>query len=88
MLHTQPDFDRMRAQVNAGAQPWKAGWDKLVANSRSKSTWKARPVETVVRGGTGANHVQLAIDVAAAVLFVVTRPPRVEITEMRLMPGG
>ncbi|MFI7632882.1 AbfB domain-containing protein [Nonomuraea sp. NPDC049400] len=66
LLHTQADFDRMRAQVNAGAQPWKAGWDKLVANGRSRSTWKARPLETVVRGGTGANHVQLAIDVAAA----------------------
>ena len=26
-------------------------------------------------------------DVAAAVLFAVTRPPRVEVTEMRLMPG-
>jgi NAD(P)-dependent dehydrogenase (short-subunit alcohol dehydrogenase family) len=26
-------------------------------------------------------------DVAAAVLFAVTRPPRVEITEIRLMPG-
>ncbi|HUR09102.1 MAG TPA: AbfB domain-containing protein [Nonomuraea sp.] len=66
LLHTQADFDRMRAQVNAGAQPWKAGWDKLVANGRSRSTWKPRPLETVVRGGTGANHVQLAIDVAAA----------------------
>jgi NADP-dependent 3-hydroxy acid dehydrogenase YdfG len=27
-------------------------------------------------------------DVAAAVLFAVTRPPRVEITEIRLMPGS
>ncbi|MER5999756.1 AbfB domain-containing protein [Nonomuraea angiospora] len=66
LLHTQADFDRMRAQVNAGAQPWKAGWDRLTANGRSRSTWKPRPLETVVRGGTGANHVQLAIDVAAA----------------------
>ncbi|MFI6735431.1 AbfB domain-containing protein [Nonomuraea sp. NPDC050451] len=66
LLHTQADFDRIRAQVNAGAQPWKAGWDRLTANGRSKSTWKPRPLETVVRGGTGANHVQLAIDVAAA----------------------
>ncbi|MET9244156.1 twin-arginine translocation signal domain-containing protein [Nonomuraea sp. NPDC003709] len=66
LLHTQADFDRMRAQVNAGAQPWKAGWDKLTANGRSRGTWKPRPLETVVRGGTGANHVQLAIDVAAA----------------------
>ncbi len=27
-------------------------------------------------------------DVAAAVLFAVTRPPRVDVTEMRLMPGS
>ena len=27
-----------------------------------------------------------AADVAAAVLFAVTRPPRVEVTELRLMP--
>ncbi|MGP3964184.1 AbfB domain-containing protein [Nonomuraea sp. 3N208] len=66
MLHTQADFDRMRAQVNAGAQPWKAGWDRLVANGRSKSTWKPRPLETIVRGGTGANSVQASIDIAAA----------------------
>ncbi|WP_211370744.1 AbfB domain-containing protein [Nonomuraea turkmeniaca] len=66
MLHTQADFDRMRAQVNAGAQPWKAGWDRLVANGRSKSTWKPRPLETVIRGGTGQNNVQASIDIAAA----------------------
>ncbi len=29
-----------------------------------------------------------AEDVAAAVLFAVTRPPRVDVTEIRLMPGN
>ncbi|MBB3725473.1 AbfB domain-containing protein [Nonomuraea dietziae] len=66
LLHTQADFDRMAAQVNAGAQPWKAGWDKLVANGRSRSTWTPRPLATVIRGGTGQNVGQMCVDVAAA----------------------
>ena len=38
-------------------------------------------------GFTKRKDMMHAADVAAAVLFAVTRPPRVEITEMRLMPG-
>ena len=52
MLHTQADFDRMKAKVDAGAQPWKGGWDKLLANSHAQSTWTPRPVEEIVRGST------------------------------------
>ncbi|GAA3254957.1 AbfB domain-containing protein [Nonomuraea helvata] len=66
LLHTQADFDRIAAAVQAGAQPYKSGWDKLVANGHSKSTWKARPLETVVRGGTGQNYWQFYNDVHAA----------------------
>ncbi len=66
MLHTQADFDRMAAKVRAGAQPWKAGWDRLVANGRSHSTWKPRPVETVIRGGDGQNYTLLFFDIHAA----------------------
>lgn len=50
MLHTQADFDRMRAQVNAGTQPWIAGWNKLIANSHSSATYKPNPQATIVRG--------------------------------------
>jgi hypothetical protein len=66
MLHTETDFARMRTQVNAGAQPWKAGWDKLVANSHSQSTWTPRPTATVIRGGTGENYTAFYNDIAAA----------------------
>jgi NADP-dependent 3-hydroxy acid dehydrogenase YdfG len=38
-------------------------------------------------GFTKRKDMLQAGDVAAAVLFAVTRPPRVEITEMRLMPA-
>jgi hypothetical protein len=67
MLHTQADFDRMRAQVNAGAQPWKAGWDRLTANSHAQSTWQPNPQATVYRGsGTPENYGTLYNDIAAA----------------------
>jgi Alpha-L-arabinofuranosidase B (ABFB) domain/Alginate lyase len=66
MLHTQADLDRMRARVNAGTQPWKAGWDRLVANSHSQSSWTPRPLATVIRGGTGQNYTQLYNDIHAA----------------------
>ncbi|TMR95968.1 AbfB domain-containing protein, partial [Nonomuraea basaltis] len=48
------------------AQPYKAGWEKLAANGRSASTWKPRPLETVVRGGDGQNYPQLYNDIHAA----------------------
>ena len=38
-------------------------------------------------GFTKRKDMMQPADVAAAVLFAVTRPPRVEVTEMRLMPG-
>jgi hypothetical protein len=65
-LHTQADFDRMAAKVKAGAQPWKAGWDRLVANPHAQSGYQPRPVATVVRGGTGQNYALLFKDAAAA----------------------
>jgi len=66
MLHTQADLDRMAAKVSAKAQPWTAGWNRLTANSHSQSTWKARPLATVIRGGTGQNYAQLYNDIHAA----------------------
>lgn len=66
MLHTEADFARMRTQVNAGAQPWRAGWDRLVANSHSQSSWTPRPTTQVIRGGTGQNYTTFYNDIAAA----------------------
>lgn len=66
MLHTQADLDRMREPMNAGAQPWKAGWDRLAAISHSPSSWTARPTATVIQGGTAQNYRQLHNDIHAA----------------------
>jgi hypothetical protein len=67
MLHTPADFDRMKVKIQANAQPWKRGWDKLVANFHAQSGWTPRPVEVVLRGGTtGQNYSQLYNDIHAA----------------------
>jgi hypothetical protein len=56
----------MAAKVKAKAQPWLAGWQRLVANRHSQSTWKPRATATVVRGGDGQNYTLLYNDVHAA----------------------
>ncbi|WP_335986858.1 alginate lyase family protein [Glycomyces sp. MUSA5-2] len=66
LLHTQADFDRMKAKVNAGLEPWLSGWNKLIANSHAQSTWTARPTATIIRGGDGQNYPQLYNDIHAA----------------------
>ncbi len=66
VLATQADIDYAKAQVNAGAQPWKGSWDKLVANSHSQSSWAPRATATIIRGGDGQNYSLLYNDIAAA----------------------
>lgn len=66
ILHTDADFERMKVKVNAGTQPWKGSWDKLLASPHSSSTWTSRATATVIRGGTGDNVSLLYNDVAAA----------------------
>nr|WP_288837478.1 alginate lyase family protein [uncultured Flavobacterium sp.] len=51
LLHTQADFDRMKIKVNAAAEPWVSGWNKLTANSHSQLTYNPNPVVTLIRGG-------------------------------------
>lgn len=66
ILHTEADFERMRVKVNAGAQPWKGSWDKLLLSPHSSSSWTSRATAIVIRGGTGDNVALLYNDVAAA----------------------
>jgi hypothetical protein len=69
ILHTQADLDRMKAKVNAGAQPWKSGWDRLVANSFAQNTYTPNPQDTVCCGNVcsgGETFMPLARDCAAA----------------------
>ncbi|MDQ0633880.1 hypothetical protein QFZ40_001789 [Arthrobacter pascens] len=66
MVHTLTDLERVSNQVSAGSQPWLGGWNRLLANGRSNSGWQPRPLETVVRGGTGENYAQMYPDIHAA----------------------
>lgn len=67
LLHTDADFARMTAKVNAGAQPWTAGWKRLTASSLSQSTWKANPKATVYRGSASQdNYAGMYYDIHAA----------------------
>lgn len=69
ILHTQADLDRMKIKVNAGAQPWKSGWDRLVSNSFAQSTYTPNPQDTVCCGNVcphGETFMALARDCAAA----------------------
>lgn len=66
ILHTQVDFDRMQTKVNAGAQPWKSGWDKLVANYHAQTSYNPNPIPVVYRGGSTQNFTGFMNDAAAA----------------------
>lgn len=71
-LHTEEDYARIRAKIAMQAEPWKSGWNKLIANSHAQSTYTPSPVEKLVRGGKSAeepdpdNYSRAMNDVAAA----------------------
>ncbi len=72
LLHTQSDFDRIKAKVDAGTEPWLSGWVKLTANSRASLSYNPSPVAKLIRGGSSAeepepdNYSRAMNDVAAA----------------------
>lgn len=65
-LHTQADFDRVKAALNANREPYVSGWNMLDQSEFSSSSWAPRAVETVIRGGTGDNVSLLYNDMARA----------------------
>lgn len=67
MLHNAGDINRAKVRVAAGDDPWLSGWNKLVANSHSASTWTPNPQSIVYRGsGYPENYGTLYNDIAAA----------------------
>ncbi|KAF2497661.1 chondroitin AC/alginate lyase [Lophium mytilinum] len=65
LLHAAADFTRITSKVNAGAEPWLTGWNKLIAHADASYT--AAPVATVFRGdGTSENYPNLYRHAAAA----------------------
>ena len=66
LLHTSSDITRMKTEVNAGANPWIQGWEKLTNNAHAKSTWVPNPQGDIDRGGSLNNYGTFYNDVAAA----------------------
>jgi hypothetical protein len=65
LLHTEADFTRMRAKVDAGAQPWLSGWNALTASSRT-NLGTPNPQATIIRGGEGENFRIMVEDMLRA----------------------
>lgn len=65
-LHTQEDFDRVKAQLEAGNTKVKQGWQELVASEYSQSSVQTNPTEIIVRGGSGENYMNAARGAAMA----------------------
>jgi hypothetical protein len=74
-LHTQADFDRMAAKVAAGEQPWKATWDKLIADPHAQLTWNPAAVSCICRTGSGncTNNYTLTQEDAHAIYSLALR---------------
>lgn len=69
LLHAEKDFARVRQELARGAEPWKSGWQRLIANPHASLGWKPRPASIVFRGnakGHSQNYAVLFNDIAAA----------------------
>ncbi|KAK2779364.1 hypothetical protein CKAH01_11287 [Colletotrichum kahawae] len=74
LLHTDDDFARIRAKVNAGKEPWNTAWNKMLQSSYASSSYQPSPTSVVYRGSDGThaeNYGQLYRDVAAAYVLAV-----------------
>ena len=60
-LHTQADFDRVKAQIAAKNQTVVKAWNKLKSAEYAQANVQTYPVETIVRGGgSGENYINAA----------------------------
>ncbi|MCW0482384.1 alginate lyase family protein [Gaoshiqia sediminis] len=72
LLLSQSDFTRIKAKVDAGAEPWISGWNKLTGNSHASLNYSPNPVVKLIRGGNSTeepeadNYSRAMNDVAAA----------------------
>ena len=60
-LHTQADFDRVKAQITAKNPTVMKAWNKLKNAEYAQSSVQTSPTETIVRGGgSGENYMNAA----------------------------
>src|ERR1035437_1007424 len=66
-LHTQADFDRIKAQIIANEPSVVQDYAKLTNNSHSSSSYGQAPQSSIIRGGgVGENYSRAMNDAAAA----------------------
>jgi len=69
LLHTQADFERMRAKVASSSSPWIESWRLLIANSHASLSRTPNPQSAIYRGKDGIHNENYDIlynDIAAA----------------------
>lgn len=59
-LHTQADFDRVKAQIASGHTTVVKAYQKLKSAAYAQPTVGTSPTEVIVRGGTGENYMNAA----------------------------
>lgn len=55
-LHTQADFDRMKAKIAASAEPWKTSFDQLSTSPYAQTGWGPGPAQYINRGAPARNN--------------------------------
>jgi fibronectin type 3 domain-containing protein len=55
-LHTEADFDRMKAKIAAGTAPWKTSFDALTGSRYASTGWGPTPYQYINRGGDAQDN--------------------------------
>lgn len=71
-LHTQADFDRMKAKVAASVSPWVDSYNQLTPLSQANMGWPWNPVAQIVRGTSPNNYARSQKD-ALAIYYLALR---------------
>ena len=73
LLFQRADLERMRTMVDAGTEPYLAGWNRLRTDGRASSNYTPTPFAVVTRtsGGTGEGNAELRDDAMRAFLNAV-----------------
>src|SRR3989442_13530833 len=71
-LHTQADFDRMKAKVAANASPWIDSYNQLTTIWMANLNMPWHPVTQIVRGASANNYAR-SQDYALAIYYHALR---------------